>query len=152
MHSQYCTLHTTRHCNSPWKEHGTWFLMLWSVLFTFIPFIIFVIITNSSILFSFEHSIKFEFGLAAYANGGFVDLIFNAAIDLTIFGKRLYLAASFNLRDPVGSLRLGADRATVWYKDRMNRNNPTSTAENYYDNANPNTDFEMSGLCYTCSK
>ena len=76
-----------------------------------------------------------------------MDVIFNAAIDLIIFGKRLYLAASFNLKDPVGSLKLGADKATVWYKDMMNRKNPTSTSENYYDNANPNTDFEMSGQC-----
>lgn len=92
-------------------------------------------------------SIKFEFGLAAYANGGFVDLVFNAAIDLTIFGKRLYFAASFNLNDPVGSVRAGADEATEWYKDKTNRRNPTSTAENYYDNPNPNTDFEMAGKC-----
>ena len=98
--------------------------------------------------FCLQHSIKFEFGLAAYADGGFGDLIFNAAIDLTIFGKRLYLAAAFDLRDPVGSLKLGADKATEWYKDRMNRKNPTSTSENYYDNANPNADFELSGQCY----
>ena len=81
-----------------------------------------------------------------------MDLIFNAAIDLTIFGKRYYLAASFDLRDPVGSLKLGADKATVWYKDMMNRKNPTDTSENYYDNANPNTDFEMSGQCYRNEK
>ena len=96
-------------------------------------------------LLSFHDSIKFEFGLAAYANGGFGNFIFNAAVDLTIFGKRLYLALGFNLRDPVGSVRFGADTATNWYKDKMNKKGATSTAENYYDNPNPFSDFEMSG-------
>lgn len=91
------------------------------------------------------YSIKFEFGLDVYASGGFKNLIFNAAIDLTIFGKRLYLAIGFNLNDPVGSIRFGADKSTEWYKDKMNKKGATSTAENYYDNPNPFADFEMSG-------
>lgn len=101
---------------------------------------------NQSVTFPILNSIKFEFGLAAYARNAFVNVVFNAAIDLLVFGKRYYLATSFNLRDPVGSLRNGADRATEWYKDKMNRRNPTGTMENYYDNPNPNTDFEMSGM------
>ena len=91
------------------------------------------------------YSIKFEFGLDVYASGGFKNLIFNAAIDLTIFGKRLYLAIGFNLNDPVGSVRFGSDKSTEWYKDKMNKKGATSTAENYYDNPNPFADFEMSG-------
>ena len=101
-----------------------------------------------SLFFFFYNSIKFEFGLAVYASGGFSNLVFNAAVDLTIFGKRLYLALGFNLRDPVGSVRFGADKATDWYKDKMNKKGATSTAENYYDNPNPFADFEMSGTCY----
>lgn len=92
------------------------------------------------------HSILFEFGLAAYAGGGHSNFIFNAAVDLTIFGKRLYLAIGFNLKDPVGSLRGGADKATDWYKDKMNPKNPTDTEKNYYDNPNPFADFEMSEM------
>ena len=95
--------------------------------------------------FLFLLSIKFEFGLAAYANGGNSNFIFNAAVDLTIFGKRLYLALGFNLKDPVGSLRTGADKSTEWYKDKMNPKNPTDTEKNYYDSPNPFADFEMSG-------
>ena len=91
------------------------------------------------------HSIKFEFGLAAYANGAHSNFIFNAAVDLVIFGKRLYLAINFNLNDPVGSLKAGADTATEWYKDKMNNKAATDTEKNYYDNPNPFADFEMSG-------
>ena len=80
-----------------------------------------------------------------YASGGFNNLIFNAAVDLTIFGKRLYLALGFNLKDPAGSIKFGADKSTEWYKDKMNKKDATGTAENYYDNPNPFADFEMSG-------
>ena len=62
-----------------------------------------------------------------------------------IFGKRLYLALGFNLRDPVGSIKFGSDKATNWYKDKMNKKGATSTAENYYDNPNPFSDFQFSG-------
>ncbi len=51
----------------------------------------------------------------------------------------------FNIGDPVGSLRSGADKSTEWYKDKMNPKNPTDTEKNYYDNPNPFADFEMSG-------
>ena len=91
------------------------------------------------------HSIKFEFGLAAYANGAYSNFIFNAAVDLVIFGKRLYLTISFNLNDPVGSLKTGADTATEWYKDKMNNKAATDTEKNYYDSPNPFADFEMAG-------
>jgi len=66
-------------------------------------------------------------------------------VDLVIFGKRLYLAVNFNLNDPVGSLKTGADTATEWYKDKMNNKGATDTEKNYYDNPNPFADFEMSG-------
>ena len=64
---------------------------------------------------------------------------------MIIFGKNLYLALSFNLNDPVGSLRAGGDSATNWYKDKMNKENPTDTSQNYYDNPNPFVDFQLSG-------
>ena len=96
-------------------------------------------------LFFFKHSIKFEFSLAAYALGGNSNLIFNAAFDLMIFGRRFYLATDFNLRDAIGSLKRGADKATEWYKEKMNKKGATDTEENYYDNANPYADFDMSG-------
>ena len=98
------------------------------------------------------HSIKFEFGLAAYANGAHSNFIFNAAVDLVIFGKRLYLAISFNLNDPVGSLKTGADTATEWYKDKINNRAATDTEKNYYDNPNPFADFEMSGTRHNIIK
>ena len=69
-------------------------------------------------------------------------------MDLVIFGKRLYLAISFNLNDPVGSLKTGADTATEWYKDKMNNKGATDTEKNYYDNPNPFADFEMSGKTF----
>lgn len=96
-------------------------------------------------VFFFKHSIKFEFSLAAYALGGNSNLIFNAAFDLMIFGRRFYLATDFNLRDAIGSLKRGADKATEWYKEKMNKKGATDTEENYYDNANPYADFDMSG-------
>jgi len=64
---------------------------------------------------------------------------------MIIFGKNLYLALSFDLNDPVGSLRVGGDSATNWYKDKMNKENPTDTSQNYYDNPNPFVDFQLSG-------
>ena len=93
----------------------------------------------------FCSSIKIEFALATYASVGFPDLTFSAAVDLIIFGKNLYLSLAFDLKDPVGSIKLGADRSTSWYKDKMNKENPTDTSENYYDNPNPFVDFQLSG-------
>lgn len=103
-------------------------------------------------VFSFCFSIKIEFALATYALGGFPDVTFNAAVDLVIFGKSLYLSLAFDLKDPVGSIQLGADRSTSWYKDKMNKENPTDTTQNYYDNANPNVDFQLSGKLKTNAK
>ena len=77
--------------------------------------------------------------------GGNSNLIFNAAVDLMIFGKRLFLATAFNLRDAIGSLKSGADKATEWYKDKVNNKGATDTEKNYYDNPNPYADFDMSG-------
>ena len=90
-------------------------------------------------------SIKIEFALATYAADGFPDMIFSAGVDLEIFGKSLYLSIAFNLNDPVGSLKVGADSSTEWYKNKMNKENPTDTSENYYDNPNPHVDFQLSG-------
>lgn len=90
-------------------------------------------------------SIKIEFALATYAAGGFPGATFSAAVDLVIFGKNLYLSIAFNLNDPVGSLRVAADSSTDWYKGKMNKENPTDTSQNYYDNPNPNVDFQLSG-------
>ena len=72
-------------------------------------------------------------------------MIFTAAVDLVIFGADLFLAVSFNLRDPVGSLRATSDRSTQWYEDKMNQKDATDTETNYYDNPNPFVDFAMSG-------
>ena len=92
------------------------------------------------------YSIKFEFSLEAYARGDRNNVIFNAAIDLLIFGKRYYLATEFNLRDPVASLRSGSDKATEWYKSNMNNEQATAPESNFYDSPNPYADFEMSGI------
>ena len=100
---------------------------------------------NVGILIFFLRSIKFEFSLEAYARGSRTNVIFNAAIDLLIFGKRYYLATEFNLRDPVGSLRSGGDKATEWYKSNINNNQATDTQSNFYDSPNPYADFEMAG-------
>ena len=75
-------------------------------------------------------------------------MIFTAAVDLVIFGKDLFLAVSFNLNDPVGSLRATSDSSTQWYKDKMNQPDATDTDTNYYDTANPYVDFEMNGESY----
>lgn len=72
-------------------------------------------------------------------------MIFTAAVDMVIFGKDLFLAVSFNLRDPIGSLRTTSDKSTEWYKDKMNQPGATDTDTNYYDTANPYVDFEMTG-------
>ena len=96
-------------------------------------------------MFFLCYSIKFEFGLAAYANGANSNFILNAAVDLIIFGKRLYLAIAFDLKDPVGSVRSGADTSLEWYKDKMNNKGATDTETNYYDNPNPFADFQNSG-------
>lgn len=79
-------------------------------------------------------------------------MIFTAAVDLVIFGKDLFLAVSFNLRDPIGSLRATSDKSTDWYKDKMNQKDATDTESNYYDNPNPFVDFTMSGELLVLSK
>lgn len=88
--------------------------------------------------------IKFEFGLETYASGGLKDMIFNAAVDMMIFGHRFYAGVSFNLRKPFTSLKAAGDSGTNWYKDKMNPKGRTDTEKNYYDNANPFVDFELS--------
>jgi len=100
---------------------------------------------NQVPLLIFFISILIEFALSTYASGGFPDMIFTAAVDLVIFGADLFLAVSFNLRDPIGSLRATSDRSTDWYKDKMNQKDATDTETNYYDNPNPYVDFQMSG-------
>lgn len=71
--------------------------------------------------------------------------IFTAGVDLTIFGKRLFLGVSLDLADIVGSLKVTADKSTSWYKDKTNPKGRTDTEKNYYDKPNPFADFEMSG-------
>ncbi|KAK3701098.1 hypothetical protein QZH41_015878, partial [Actinostola sp. cb2023] len=90
------------------------------------------------------HSIKFEFSMESYRIGIFKSMVFNAAVDLTIFGKRLYLALAFSLTNPFESLKGGANKATHWYKDKMNPKGRTDTEKQYYDKPNPFADFEMS--------
>ena len=100
------------------------------------------------LLYLFPISILIEFSLATYAAGGYPKAVFTAAVDLVIFGKDLFLAVSFDLYDPVGSLRVTSDKSTEWYKDKMNNKDATDTDKNYYDNPNPFADFEMSGESY----
>lgn len=83
--------------------------------------------------------------METYASGGLKDLIFNAAVDMMIFGHRFYAGVQFNLRSPFTSLKSAGDSGTNWYKDKMNPKGRTGTEKNYYDNANPFVDFEMSG-------
>ena len=75
-------------------------------------------------------------------------MIFTAGVDLVIFGKDLFLAVSFNLRDPVGSLRATSDKSTEWYKDKTNQKDATDTETDYYDSPNPFVDLEMSGVYF----
>ena len=97
--------------------------------------------------FLFSVSILIDFALSTYAAGGYPNAVFTAAVDLVIFGKDLFLAVSFDLNDPVGSLRATSDKSTDWYKEKMNQPDATDTDTNYYDNANPYVDFEMTGEC-----
>ena len=75
-------------------------------------------------------------------------MTFAAGVDMTIFGKNLYLSIALKLSSRqamIDSILSGSDSATSWYKDRMNKKNPTDTSENYYDNPNPAVDFQLSG-------
>lgn len=86
--------------------------------------------------------------MAAYVGGRFPDVTFAAGVDMTIFGKNLYLSIALKLssrQSIIDSLLAGSDSATSWYKDKMNKENPTDTSENYYDNPNPAVDFQLSG-------
>ena len=100
------------------------------------------------LLYLFSISILIEFSLSTYAAGGYPKAVFTAAVDLTIFGKDLFLAVSFDLYDVIGSLMVTSDSSTDWYKDKMNPKDATDTEKNYYDNPNPFADFEMSGEFY----
>ena len=108
-------------------------------------------VTNDVLLQLFSLSIIIDFALSTYASGAFPDMIFTAAVDLVIFGKDLFLAVSFNLRDPIGSLRATSDQSTEWYQDKMNQKDATDTETNYYDNPNPYVDFAMSGELHALS-
>ena len=79
-------------------------------------------------------------------------MIFTAAVDLIIFGKKLFLAVSFNLRDPVGSLRATSDTSTQWYQDKMNQKDATDTETNYYDNPTRFADFAITGELYALER
>ena len=51
--------------------------------------------------FSFFCSIKFEFGIDNSVGGR---IIFAAAVDFTIFGKRLYLGVNLNIKNPAAAV------------------------------------------------
>ena len=75
-------------------------------------------------------------------------MTFAAAVDMTIFGKNLYLSIALKLssrQSIIDSLLAGSDSATSWYKDKMNKKNPTDTSDNHYDKPNPAVDFQLSG-------
>lgn len=108
-------------------------------------------VNNDVLLFNCFLSIIIDFALSTYASGAYSGMIFTAAVDLVIFGKDLFLAASFDLRDPIGSLKVTSDRSTEWYQDKMNQKDATDTETNYYDNPNPYVDFAMSGELHTLS-
>ena len=74
-------------------------------------------------------------------------MIFTAAVDLVIFGQDLFLAVSFNLNDPIGSLKATSDKSTEWYTEKMNQEDATDTETNYYDTPGSYVDFEMTGEC-----
>lgn len=84
--------------------------------------------------------------MVVYVNGGNSNFIFNVVVDLIIFGKWFYFVLGFNLKDLVGSLRIGVDKFIEWYKDKMNFKNLIDIEKNYYDFFNLFVDFEMLGI------
>ena len=51
-------------------------------------------------------------------------MTFAAGVDMTIFGKNLYLSIALKLssrQSIIDSLLAGSDSATSWYKDKMNK-------------------------------
>ena len=62
--------------------------------------------------FSFS-SIKFEFGIDNTVNGR---IKFAAAVDLTIFGKRLYLSVTLNIKNPAAAVDKSQSQGVEDYK------------------------------------
>lgn len=90
------------------------------------------------------YSIKFEVGIDNSVNGR---IIFAAAIDLTIFGKRLYLNMNINLKNPAAAIKNAASRSVDEFKKKANPKSKTDVDERVYDSPNPYSDFELSGEC-----
>ena len=66
-------------------------------------------------LIHFFSSIKFEFGIDNTVGGR---IIFAAAVDFTIFGKRLYLGVNINLRNPAAAVKETSSKGVENYKVR----------------------------------
>jgi hypothetical protein len=67
---------------------------------------------SSQIIISFS-SIKFEFGIDNTVGGR---ITFAAAVDFTIFGKRLNLNVNINLRNPTAAVKETSSKAVDNYK------------------------------------
>jgi hypothetical protein len=67
---------------------------------------------SSQITISFS-SIKFEFGIDNTVGGR---ITFAAAVDFTIFGKRLNLNVNINLRNPTAAVKETSSKALDNYK------------------------------------
>ncbi|CAB3978528.1 sushi, von Willebrand factor type A, EGF and pentraxin domain-containing 1-like [Paramuricea clavata] len=87
------------------------------------------------------HSIKFEFGIDNTVGGR---ITFAAAVDFTIFGKRLNLNVNINLRNPSAAVKETSTKALDDYKNKANPKSKSSTDEKVYDDPNPFSDFELS--------
>ena len=97
------------------------------------------------ICFRLIHRINFEFALddSFEILPGSMD--FNAAMDLTIFGKRMFQPLKFSIINPLESLLRGTDSAVSWFKDNTNPKDRTGTEKTYYDKPSPYSDFDFSG-------
>ena len=92
----------------------------------------------------FCRSVKFQFKLDDSVWGVVPkSYTFTSAMDLTLFGRRLYQPFKFTLVNPLASILAGKDDAVKWYTDHTN---PTATSEkSYYDKPTPYSDFDFSG-------
>uniref|UniRef100_A0A7M5WWB1 Hemicentin-1 n=2 Tax=Clytia hemisphaerica TaxID=252671 RepID=A0A7M5WWB1_9CNID len=99
---------------------------------------------NSAIQFLLQmflvHGIRFELGLGQKFNGFMV----GAAIDLTLFGNRMYFEFQFDLKNPVRSITNAKDGSLYRYKKGV-RQLRTELTFNPYDNPNPFSDFDLGG-------
>ena len=89
-------------------------------------------------------SIKLEIGIDNSVNGR---ANFAAAIDLTIFGKRLYLSMNIDLKNPATAIKNAGSKSVDHFKNKANPKSKTDVNERVYDSPNPYSDFELSGKC-----